>query len=164
MYNRAILSLGGNQGDRVELLSMAIREISRKNPVIKISSIYETEAWGSVAFGDFLNQVVVIETEFTPNKLLQYLQKIELKLGRERNQHWGNRTMDIDILYYEDKIITSEELTIPHPFIQDRSFVLVPLAEISSDYVHPILGKSSLELLKSCSDSSKVKIFLNSNL
>lgn len=159
MNNTAVLSLGGNQGDREELLSKAIHEVSKENRVLKISSIYLTEAWGSVAFGDFLNQVILIQTELVPYKLLEFAQKIELKLGRKRNQHWGNRTMDIDILYFEDQIISSKDLTLPHPYIQDRRFVLVPLEEIMPDFVHPKLGKTHKELLDSCTDQSKVRLF-----
>ena len=159
MFAKVVLILGGNLGDREELLNQAIGSISEKNRLIAFSAIYETQAWGSVAHGNFLNQVIQIETQFSPEKLLEKIQQIEKRLGRKRTETWGDRTMDIDILYYGNEVIDTPDLTIPHPFIQERRFVLVPLAEILPDMIHPVLSKSNRKLLEECQDSCEVRIF-----
>lgn len=159
MFNKAVLSLGGNQGDRMTLLSKALELLSLETEIDKISLVYETQAWGSIAFGDFLNQVVEVRTNFSPQELLLLVQNIEHRLGRERNQHWGNRTMDIDILDFGSQSIISKDLTLPHPFIQERRFILVPLVEILPDWLHPSYGKTSRELLDECVDPCKVTVF-----
>lgn len=159
MFAKVVLILGGNRGDRKELINQAVRFISEKNHLVASSAIYETQAWGNVAKGNFLNQVIQIETSVSPEKLLEQVQEIEKKLGRKRTETWGDRTMDIDILYFEDEVIQTPNLTIPHPFIQDRRFVLVPLTEILPDMIHPTLGKSNRTLLEECQDLCEVEIF-----
>lgn len=159
MFAKVVLILGGNRGDRKELINQAVRFISEKNHLVSSSAIYETQAWGNVAKGNFLNQVIQIETSVSPENLLEQIQEIEEKLGRKRTETWGDRTMDIDILYFGDVVIHTPNLTIPHPFIQDRRFVLVPLTEILPDMIHPILGKSNRSLLEECQDPCEVRIF-----
>ncbi len=159
MFAKVVLILGGNRGDREELLNQAVRFISEENHLVARSAIYETQAWGNVAKGNFLNQVIQIETSVSPEKLLVQIQEIEEKLGRKRTETWGDRTMDIDILYFGNEVIHAPELTIPHRFIQDRRFVLVPLAEILPEMIHPVLGKSNRTLLEECQDPCVVKIF-----
>lgn len=157
---KVVLILGGNQGDRLRLIQEAknkvIQELGR---LIQKSSLYETEAWGEVSSGDFLNQVLVLETFLSPEDVLDGVLAIENQLGRKREQKWGDRTMDIDILYYGQEILQTEKLIIPHPWIQARRFVLQPLAEVLPDYSHPVLHQNHIQLLKSCSDVSKVRIF-----
>lgn len=159
MFAKVVLILGGNRGDREELINQAVKYISEENSLVAGSAIYETQAWGNVAKGNFLNQVIQIETSLSPEKLLKQIQEIEEKLGRKRTETWGDRTMDIDILYFGDEVINSPNLTIPHRFIQDRRFVLVPLAEILPEMIHPILGKSNRTLLEECQDPCEVEIF-----
>ncbi|MEB2782913.1 2-amino-4-hydroxy-6-hydroxymethyldihydropteridine diphosphokinase [Algoriphagus sp. C2-6-M1] len=156
MFEKAVLILGGNRGDRISLLKLAVEAVSELGQVTLKSKIYETEAWGGVAKGPFLNQVLEIKTKFSPAELLAFTQKIETDLGRKREEHWGDRTMDIDIIYFGDSIIDTPELRIPHPFLAERKFVLVPLAEILPDFRHSVFGKSSLEMLAECDDRSEV--------
>ncbi len=157
METKVVLGIGGNKGDRVSYLSQAIEALSKQVTFISCSQVYESEAWGGVAQnGNFLNQVLLIQTSLEPLELLQVTQEIELALGRTREQHWGDRTIDIDILYFGDLVSNDPRLTIPHPYIPDRRFVLQPLAEILPFQKHPISGKTSLELLAACEDSGQV--------
>ncbi len=158
MTHKVYLLLGSNLGDRVGVLLKAQQEISaRVGTVIKSSSIYETLAWGIENQPAFLNQVLLIETFLTPQELLITINKIEQDLGRIRHQKWGERLIDIDILYYENQIIDEEHLKIPHPEIINRRFTLVPLVEIAADFVHPALDKTQEELLEVCRDELEVK-------
>ena len=120
------------------------------------SSIFETTAWGNENQNNFLNSVIEIKTPFDAFTILQKSQEIENNLGRERADQWGERTIDIDILFYNNKIINTNELTVPHPLIQKRKFVLVPLSEIAPNYTHPILKKNISTLLSECKDTQKV--------
>ncbi len=129
------LGLGGNLGDKIKNLRAAIESIKKISGVklLKISSFYETEAWGVKNQPDYLNAAVKIFSELEPPKLLDALQKIEIELGRVRLEHWGARTVDIDILLIDDLKINSERLKVPHPYLFERDFVLIPLAEIFPD-------------------------------
>ena len=159
MY-QVVFILRGNLGDRVRLLeASAGMLVSHFGPLVLNSSIFETEAWGGKSSGNYLNQVLVFNTTFLPEEILDIILEIELKMGRKREEKWGDRTMDIDILYLGNKIFNSERLTIPHPYIQDRRFVLEPLTEILPDQLHPVLNKTNKELLKICPDKSSVKHF-----
>lgn len=160
MKTEVVLGLGGNKGDREKLLFRAIEELKAHFELVALSSIYESEAWGGVAKGKFLNQIAVISTAKEPEEVLGILQVIELELGRIREEHWGNRTMDIDILYFGNEVIQTERLRVPHSFIEQRRFVLVPLAELLPEKKHPITGKSTLKMLETCSDQSKVVIWI----
>ncbi len=159
MFAKVVLILGGNRGDREELINLAVKYISEKNHFVSGSAIYETQAWGNVAKGNFLNQVIQIETSVSPQKLLEQTQEIEDKLGRKRTEIWGDRTMDIDILYFGDEVIRTPNLTIPHQLMHDRRFVLVPLVDILPDMIHPIFGKSNRILLEECTDPCEVVVF-----
>ena len=141
------LGLGTNLGDRKQNISKAIEAISLKMSISKQSSLYETTAWGYTDQPDFLNQVIQVETNLSPLRLLNFLKKTEVELGRVENFRYGPRLIDIDILFYDDLIKTTSRLQIPHPRIQERAFVLVPLNEIAPGYVHPVLKKTIAELL-----------------
>ncbi len=153
---RVYLSLGGNLGNRLFYLRSACKELQQQaGSIVAYSSIYETPAWKFSGF-DFLNACVAIDTQLHPQELLDVILNIEEKLGRKRNKESGyqSRTMDIDILYYENEIVNASELKIPHPYIQDRKFVLQPLLQIAPDFVHPVLKKNTGELLEICKDHS----------
>ncbi|MCM4154112.1 2-amino-4-hydroxy-6-hydroxymethyldihydropteridine diphosphokinase [Arenibacter sp. N53] len=152
------LSLGSNLGDKLNHLQEVVFLIhSSIGNVVKISPIYETPAWGFDG-EDFYNCCIAVETSLTPLDLLENLLTIETRLGRERNKGTGysSRTVDIDILYYEREIINSEALTIPHPSLQLRRFVLRPLADIAPQFYHPVLNKDSRNLLQECKDKSNI--------
>lgn len=156
MLSKVTLILGGNKGDRERLLKSAVDKVLQQGNLIKASLVYETEAWGGIAKGPFLNQVMQVETEKNPLEFLVFIQSIETELGRKRDEHWGDRTMDIDILFWGEMVIDAPQLKIPHPFIQDRKFVLIPLNEICSEFYHPVIRKSIHELLMECQDPSEV--------
>ncbi|MCH6200227.1 2-amino-4-hydroxy-6-hydroxymethyldihydropteridine diphosphokinase [Aquiflexum sp. LQ15W] len=160
--NQVVFILGGNLGDRLRLIEGSVDlMVSHFGSIIRKSSIFETAAWGGKSNGNYLNQVLVFNTSFFPEEILDVILEIELKMGRTRGEKWGDRTMDIDILYFGNEKFQSERLTIPHPFLQERRFVLKPLAEILPDFVHPVLYKTHQELLENCLDKSSVMRFKN---
>ncbi|MCE6988906.1 2-amino-4-hydroxy-6-hydroxymethyldihydropteridine diphosphokinase [Dyadobacter sp. CY323] len=154
---QVFLLLGSNLGDRSLILKSAREQIAEKvGTILKESSMYETAPWGLTDQPAFLNQVVEIDTELTPQEVLTNILDIEDKLGRVRYERWGARVIDIDLLYYKDCILDSARLTLPHPRIQDRRFILIPLTEIAPDFLHPLLQKTSVEILSGSADNSKV--------
>ena len=154
------LLLGTNLGDRKANLDRAIQLIDAKGiTVIQTSSIYETAAWGIEDQPGFLNQVIRVGTQLPAERLLSILLAIELEMGRVRIQKWGERLIDIDILYYLDEVIDKEDLQVPHPGIPDRRFTLVPLVELDAEAMHPVLQKSQQELLEACKDELEVKVW-----
>ncbi len=151
------LLLGTNLGDKEKNLSNAINLLEKHQiKVANRSSLYETAAWGKTNQPTFINQVIQIETALTPQLLLDTILSVELKLGRIRKEHWGERLIDIDILYYHNQIIETPHLKIPHPGIPDRRFTLIPLVEIAKDYIHPKLRQNQEILLNNCEDSLAV--------
>jgi len=152
------LLLGANLGDRFAQMSKAFTEIEEQiAPITKYSSLYQTEAWGKEEEPPYLNQVVCLETNLTPNELLKEINKIEDKLGRTRKIKWESRLIDIDILFYDDAIIDEPDLSIPHPYLNQRKFTLVPLVEIAPELRHPVLKKSIQALLAELNDPLDVK-------
>lgn len=158
IMNQAYLLTGGNMGNRRENLAKAFESIKKDcGPVLKASSIYETAAWGKNDQPSFLNQVLEIEMALTPPQLLKTILHIEEKIGRVRQEKYGPRIIDIDILLFNDEVHQLPMLKIPHPQLQNRRFVLAPLAEIAPDLIHPVLKKTIAELLAICPDKLAVK-------
>lgn len=156
-YNQLILSLGGNKGDIKKTFLLAKNSITQEiGTIIKESSIYQTQAWGIENQPDFLNQVIIVQTKLSATSVLEKCLAIESELGRRRMKRWGERTIDLDLLFYNDEIIETENLQIPHPKISERNFILYPLNEIISDFTHPTENKSIKKLKEECNDELKV--------
>jgi 2-amino-4-hydroxy-6-hydroxymethyldihydropteridine diphosphokinase len=157
----AFLLLGGNIGDRETVLRIAISQIeSNVGTIDRVSAFYETEPWGMLNAENFLNIALKITTKLSSIELLDELLKIEEHSGRKRNQtivEYESRPLDIDILFYGTTIIQTTQLTIPHPKLHNRRFVLVPLCEIASDFIHPIFQKTIFTLLSECQDNLKTE-------
>ena len=141
------LSLGTNLGNRVDNLCIARQSLPPDVQIRKNSSIYITPPWGYEDQPDFLNQVLEVESKLAPVPLLSYLKEIEAEMGRLETFRYGPRLIDIDILFYASQVIQEEDLQIPHPRLQERAFVLVPLHEIAPDFVHPVLNETITALL-----------------
>ncbi len=153
--------LGGNLGDRVKNLAEAKLQIANTvGTVVYESAIYESEPWGFEDENQFLNQLVIVQTTLSPTNLLSKIKAIEADLGRTESKiQWSSRIIDIDILFYEKSIVKDDNLTIPHPRIDERRFVLEPLLESDPEFIHPLTKKSVRELYSECTDQSRVVIF-----
>lgn len=150
------LLLGSNEGDREQWLQQAVEQLGVTGNISIQSAIYQTAAWGIEDQPAFLNMALCLQTELPPLELLQKIHHIEQTLGRQRTLKWGQRTLDIDILFYGDALIDLPELKIPHPYLQERRFALVPLKEIAPDFLHPGLNKTVSRLLEECPDKLEV--------
>ena len=156
---KVYLGLGSNQEPKEEYLETAEQYIQQFiGSILESSSVYETEPWGELDQPAFLNKVILIQSYHNPHAILSSIEKIEYSMGRKRGRKWGEREIDIDILFYEDLIIDSPKLTIPHPLIQDRNFVLAPMKEINNMFLHPMLKKTIEELYLTGLDQSAVRI------
>ena len=154
---KTFLLLGANLGDRVQTLRRVADLIAgRVGRVVQQSKLYETAPWGITDQPAYLNQVMAVDTTLEPEAVLIQTQGIEQELGRVRHEKWGARLIDVDILYYGGLVMQSATLTIPHPYLHQRRFTLVPLAEIAPDFVHPALLKTTVELLAECGDVGEV--------
>ena len=152
------LLTGSNLGDRIAHLQSAAQQIEQAcGKILRQSSFYQTAAWGKVDQPDFFNQVLEITTSLSPEALLRSVLTIEQQLGRIRKEKWGERSIDIDILYYGSQIVEVAELSIPHKGIASRRFVLSPLNEIAPDFIHPVLLLSNQALLAACTDPLSVE-------
>ena len=152
------LLLGSNEGKPEENLHKAKLLVGQKaGEIVKQSSLYQTEAWGVKEQQAFLNQAILIETNLSPSILLITLKDIEKELGRVETSKWGPRIIDIDILFYGNQTVDLPDLKIPHPYMQERRFTLVPMVEIAPGFLHPVLGKTMEGLLRDCGDNSEVR-------
>ncbi len=160
--NVSYLCLGGNIGDRERSVQQALLLISEKAGKIKaVSPVYETEAWGVENQQAYLNLCLELHTELSSSVLLQILLSIEKELGRERTGSavYESRTIDIDILFFNNDVINSTMLIVPHPRLHLRKFVLIPLNDIAPNYLHPVLNTTIFNLLNQCPDTSRVKLY-----
>jgi len=156
------LGLGSNMGNRQENLDKALDLLSQRLQLGQVSSLYDTEPVGNINQPRFLNLVCQVYTRLAPEELLTLAKGVELKLGRAPGTSNASRPIDIDILFYGDKVIKTPELVIPHPRLTERAFVLVPLAEIAPDLVHPVSGKTVRELLEAITETQGVLKWENS--
>lgn len=158
MKNHLFLATGSNLGDRQHNLHSALQAIRRIAEVEKVSSIYETEPWGYTDQPAFLNQVLAATTLLSPFEVLNSIKSMEGEIGRTPTFRYGPRVIDIDILLYDDLIMDEDRLTLPHPRMTERAFVMVPLDEIAPQYIHPVFQQTIHELLQNL-DTSSARLF-----
>jgi 2-amino-4-hydroxy-6-hydroxymethyldihydropteridine diphosphokinase len=161
MAQDVFIGAGSNLGDRSKALGAAAALLKPKARVIKASKVYETPPWGYEDQPVFLNQVLQVETELDPPALLEHLKHIEKKLGRQAAFRYGPREIDMDILFYDGLVYSTDSLQIPHPLASERAFVLVPMLEIAPDFVHPLLGRTIKDLAMNV-DSSGIIVYKES--
>lgn len=160
--HQAILLLGGNLGNVLEIFGQAAHFFEQKGRLLSQSSVFKSEAWGMDDAPDFLNKVICVEIEFSPEELLEHALYVERTLGRERKEGkegYSSRTIDIDILFFDDLVINTSDLIIPHPRLQERKFVLEPLCEIRPDLIHPVFHKTMEELNQEVDDNLRVEVY-----
>jgi len=157
-----VLALGSNVGDREGFIRKAVLLLSEKIKGIKQASIYLSSPVGFTDQPDFYNTVISGYTDLSPEELLRFVKETERKVGRVKRFRWGPREIDIDVIFYGSKVLQSEKLTIPHPRMEERDFVLIPLAEVEPDFKHPVSGKTALELAERVKKSSIKKVIHNS--
>jgi 2-amino-4-hydroxy-6-hydroxymethyldihydropteridine diphosphokinase len=154
------LHTGSNMGNKVKNMELANQYISDGiGEITRTSNLYKTEAWGKEDQDFFINQALEVETALDPFDVLDSVLEIENKMGRVRKEKWGQRLIDIDILFYANWIVSTKHLVIPHPFLQDRNFVLTPLNELVPGFIHPVKGISIKTIFKDCPDKLEATIF-----
>lgn len=160
MTDGIFLLLGSNLGDQIEQLSSARRRLTAHGVrLLQLSEVYRSAAWGPIKQADFANQVVKTDYQGPPEKLLSILLEIEIQMGRVRDEKWGPRIIDIDLLYYDQLALDVPNLTLPHPEIANRRFTLAPMAELAPTFIHPVLKKNQALLLKQCPDNLEVTLW-----
>ncbi|MBI3026752.1 2-amino-4-hydroxy-6-hydroxymethyldihydropteridine diphosphokinase [Candidatus Woesearchaeota archaeon] len=159
----AFIGVGSNLGNKLENIRKAMSLIKERCKILKISHLYKTEPVGFKSQQWFLNCAAKAQTSLKPKELLEFLLSIEKKLGRVRTIRYGPRTIDLDILFYDDMIIREDNLVVPHPRLHERLFVLVPLKDICPDFIHPALNKTISELCSSASNSKVSKLQTEEN-
>ena len=158
MNNIVYIGIGSNIGDRYKNCTVAIDTICASESIrlLEQSSFYLTEPWGVKEQDDFINLVIKIDTSLSPQQLFCFLQEAERKLGKKETVKWGPRTIDLDILFYNGQTLEAPQLTIPHPLLHQRGFVLIPLQEIDPHLTHPVFSRTISQLLDSLSDDTRV--------
>jgi 2-amino-4-hydroxy-6-hydroxymethyldihydropteridine diphosphokinase len=156
---RVFLGLGSNVGDRHRFMQRALMEVNLLPGlnIVWTSGVYESDPYGKIDQPKFLNACVEVETALSPPELLVHLKEVEQRIGRSTSERWGPREIDIDILVYDGVVYTDEQVTVPHPDLEQRRFVLVPLKEIAADLVHPVSGLTVEELAAVCADHGAIK-------
>ncbi len=158
---KCYILFGSNMGDKSEIFEQACALINNRcGRIVAVSSAYESEPWGFEADEWFLNRLIVIETEFAPDELMRQLLDIEAELGRVRHpeiEGYTSRVVDLDILYYGNRVMQTPMVTVPHPRLHLRRFALMPLCELIPDFVHPVLQQTQRELLEACLDAMEVR-------
>ena len=158
--NIIYIQLGSNIGNRIYYINKSIDRIQKKiGNIFCESKIYESSPWKVKKQNHFLNKIIGVETLLSADQSLILLQTIENNLGRKRIKKWGERTIDLDILFYNDYVINKKELIIPHPYIQERNFILKPFAEMNGQFTHPRLKKNIFALLEECKDTEEVRVY-----
>ncbi|MEM7550036.1 MAG: 2-amino-4-hydroxy-6-hydroxymethyldihydropteridine diphosphokinase [Bacteroidota bacterium] len=153
MIDRIYLLMGSNLGDRFNNLKLCMEELRKEvGKITKTSSVYETAAWGITEQNPFLNLAVEIVSDLNPSEMIDHFERIERKLGRKKVVKWGPRIIDVDILYFNDVILKTPSIQIPHKEIQNRRFALEPMIEINPSFQHPVFNVSQIDLLKNCKD------------
>ena len=156
--NQVILHTGSNEGNRLQNLAQARRMIAQRvGPIDRQSDLYLTKAWGLQDQDDFLNQVLIIKTGLTPHVVLEEILRIESEMGRKRTKKWAPRLIDIDLLFYNEEVIETPNLIVPHPFLHQRNFVLAPLSEMVPDLIHPKLGRTVSDLYRDSKDELRAE-------
>lgn len=156
-WKKAYLAIGSNMGEKAAYIKEAVEKLVQNPKIrkVRMSELLVTKPYGGVEQDDFLNGAMELETLYTPMELLEFLQQTEAEAGRERLVHWGPRTLDLDILFYEDVVSDVPRLMIPHPDMQNREFVLKPLAELCPYYRHPLTGKAVMQMLKELTEKNE---------
>ena len=156
----AFIGIGSNLGDKKGNCNGGLEALAEKKEItlLKSSSLYFTEPYGDIKQGWFVNSVVKVETELNPFELLKVLKTTEVDFGRVREEKGGPRTLDLDMLFYDDLVLSKDGLTIPHPLAHERAFVLIPLKEIAPDLIHPVIKKRVVVLLNDLDDGKKVQL------
>ena len=154
---KALIMLGSNMQDPIQQLDLAILKMQTLGKIVATSSLYKTAAWGNTNQNDFINQALILECNLPAEELMRALLDVELSMGRQRISKWAERSIDIDIIFYDNIIMNTDVLHVPHPHMQNRKFVLEPCAEIAGDWKHPILQSDIQELLKNCKDVLSVE-------
>lgn len=154
-WHTVYLSYGSNMGEKQKQIEDALLKMQANKNIrkIRISSLYETKPYGGVEQDDFLNGACELQTVYSPEELLDYLHVLESEADRKREIHWGPRTLDLDILFYDNLVMESKDLTIPHPDLHNREFVLKPLSELTHYYIHPVFHRSVVELFEALNTS-----------